>query len=913
MKKTYILFLLFTFFYSIESNGAVNMSSNQTFAETASYTVLKDDVLVINSDIKVKNIVINGIMRCRNNSADNFTIQAESIVVKEGGQFVCGHSASNRFPGKLNIQLKANYGLLGGTSEGLFRGFVVEGLLKLHGNVKKKVSYLKNNSGAKTNKLYFKEKSDWNVGDELAIAPSSYNYKENEKFKIISIDRSHSTWETITLSGNLKYPHRGMMNPERYQIPGKKAFFLNTSAEVVNLSRDIKIQGLNENGELLFSDVESKSFNKELGAHLMIHNNGVAKIDSVEFFHMGRAGKLARYPIHWHHHQDHDEMSDMNMMSDLKDASGQYIKNSSIHDSFQRCVVVHNTMNVVIENNVCARFKGHGYFLESGKEVQNTIIGNIGIGAYPPFPVKALLQSDISGVGTPKRFPAVSVFWISNPQNTINNNIAAGCEGTGFWNAFKMTQENLLNTLSFEGNIAHGCKVGMTWDGAPTNTIVANPNNPDDRKLDMSNYSPTEIPVFKNLVNFMNYQTGIYFRGKTAVFENNIFAENGWNAFFAFHQILKDSAIIARSNKYTNRDESRLTNVFNDKPTSDTDGIDFKLVYNKKVGVVIYDGPFEVINTDFFNFSSEKQEMSLTKNGVTSVYDVTDVPFGAIFGDAKLQNRVSGLSFSNTPYKYIDAARAIELEDDEKLSQVIRDSDGSLGGVVGGIITNDSDFLDVGCVRRDGFNGFMICPSGTNLGMVRVTSLEKQGDTKHKKKIFQMQRKSFSDNSISIKSFPDSEFKFKRFLKTAIPTSTIDSEEDFYYSLKFLQKHKRVIIDYIVESGATRRSPIIEIIGLGSNCSMRLTSEIGNKYHKWYPSPQDSEYGTNGKSILQRHSLEGLRKASRQSFFYNENTDQFFVKLGAVDDYSQIAVDHEEFTGGQNKHKRNFYLLDCLE
>ena len=51
---------------------------------------------------------------------------------------------------------------------------------------------------------------------------------------------------------------------------------------------------------------------------------------------------------------------------------GQYIKNSAIHDTYNRCVeAVHGTNFVRVENNVTYSIVGHCFFLEDGIEHGN--------------------------------------------------------------------------------------------------------------------------------------------------------------------------------------------------------------------------------------------------------------------------------------------------------------------------------------------------------------------------------------------------------------------------------------------------------------------------------------------------------------------------------------------------------------
>ena len=79
---------------------------------------------------------------------------------------------------------------------------------------------------------------------------------------------------------------------------------------------------------------------------------------------MGQNLTLARYPIHWHL---------------VGDAKGQYIRNASIHDTYDRCVTVHGTNFLRVENNVTYNTVGHCFFLEDGAEHGNQFVHNLAI------------------------------------------------------------------------------------------------------------------------------------------------------------------------------------------------------------------------------------------------------------------------------------------------------------------------------------------------------------------------------------------------------------------------------------------------------------------------------------------------------------------------------------------------------
>ena len=137
----------------------------------------------------------------------------------------------------------------------------------------------------------------------------------------------------ITLDQKLEYMHYGQVT-----------FGVDERGEVGMLTRNIRIQA-SADAETSFS-----------GGHVMAMAGSKMQVSGVEFFRMGQHENLARYPIHWHL---------------VGDTQGQYIENSAIHDTYSRCVTVHGTNNVRVENNVAYNNVGHCYFLEDGVEHGN--------------------------------------------------------------------------------------------------------------------------------------------------------------------------------------------------------------------------------------------------------------------------------------------------------------------------------------------------------------------------------------------------------------------------------------------------------------------------------------------------------------------------------------------------------------
>ena len=159
----------------------------------------------------------------------------------------------------------------------------------------------------------------------------------------------------------------------------------------------------------------------------------------VELNRMGQNLELARYPIHWHL---------------VGDAEGQYIKNASIHDTYNRCVTVHGTNDVHVENNVTYNIVGHCFFLEDGIEHGNEFVHNLAI-QIKCHTTKPCVPTNLAASGESKSayedrkavrqngqqskdvlIPSdntVSAYWITNPDNTYVDNVAAGSDENGFW------------------------------------------------------------------------------------------------------------------------------------------------------------------------------------------------------------------------------------------------------------------------------------------------------------------------------------------------------------------------------------------------------------------------------------------------------------------------------------------------
>ncbi|HJU40846.1 MAG TPA: G8 domain-containing protein [Tahibacter sp.] len=329
------------------------------------------------------------------------------------GRFVCGSRFSpldHRFVvtlegGKNDGIPPPPHGDMGDKVFGAMPGAIVE----LHGARRATWTSLAASVIAGNTALTLRDPVDWQVGDQVVLAPTREIIDEAEVATITGVGPSANQ---ITVTPLAK-AHYGATTT---YSNATTTWTLDEAAEIGLLTRKIKFQG-----ELL-----SGPENEGYGGHMMTMAGSTIHASGIELYRMGQRGLLGRYPFHWHL---------------VGDAPGQYITDSSVHESYNRCVTVHGTNQVTVADNVCYNFIGHGYFLEDGYEQFNLFDHNLGILAKKPAPAFAVPMPTADnepadtdyrqGVDNASTGPAV--FWISNPKNYYTDNAAAGSEGTGYW------------------------------------------------------------------------------------------------------------------------------------------------------------------------------------------------------------------------------------------------------------------------------------------------------------------------------------------------------------------------------------------------------------------------------------------------------------------------------------------------
>ena len=548
------------------------------------------DVVLDVSPPPLNGLTINGKMSFANNR--DLELTTEWIMVHgelEIGTEKSPHTRKATITFTNNVKDEDISGI-GGTTDRVDRGIMLMGgTLNLHGDRQNTWTKLARTAEAGSTSIQVLNAAGWRVGDEIVLASTDFDPRQAERRTISAISGN-----TITLDRKLDYMHFG-----------KITFDVDERGEVGLLTRNIRLQAS--------ADAEQSFY----GGHVMAMVNSKMFVEGVEFNRMGQNLTLARYPIHWHL---------------IGDAKGQYIRNAGIHDTYNRCVTVHGTHNLRVENNVTYNTVGHCFFLEDGIEHGNEFIRNLAI-QTKCHTSKPCVPTNLAAAGETRTgtngqqskdvlLPSdntVASFWITNPDNTFRDNVAAGSDSNGFWMSlpehpngkFEGTEIS-ANTWprrtpfrEFKGNVAHSNYDAFMFDRniAANNTFgvtgsshtgLENPADPNSKALES---------VFEDLTAYKNRNGAIWGRGEMHVFRNVKLADNaigfthasGAFGRYAFTSQVVDSLFVGETENIGN-------------PTTDAEKAYGRSVPKRDLpdfpirGYEYYDYRHDVVNTTFRNY-----------------------------------------------------------------------------------------------------------------------------------------------------------------------------------------------------------------------------------------------------------------------------------------------------------------------
>jgi hypothetical protein len=615
--------------------------------------------------------------------ADESDLELSTEWIMVHGELEIGTEA-NPFTHKATITLTDNVKdeqMMGMGDRGIM---LSGGTLNLHGNRSNSWTKLSTTAAAGATSIEVLNADEWQVGDEIVLASTDYDPRQAERRSITAISGN-----AITLNQPLEYMHFG-----------KITFDVDERGEVGLLSRNIKIQASEDAAESFF------------GGHIMAMVTSKMYVDGVELNRMGQNLELARYPIHWHLVGDAGE--------------GQYIRNAAIHDTYNRCVTVHGTNNLHVENNVTYNIVGHCFFMEDGIEHGNTFAHNLAI-QIKCHTSKDCVPTNLSAAGerpdyadrnavrqngqnsTDVLLPSdntVAAFWITNPDNTYVNNVAAGSDSNGFWmslpehpnGAFLDSDDSLatwprnIRMREFKGNVAHSNYDGFMFDrninANNTFGVTGNMHIPRENPADRT--SKMVETVFEDLTAYKNRNGGFWGRGEFRTIRNYRAADNA----IGYTQASGLGGGASLEDPFTSRVVDSLfvgeTENFGNPRTPE------EIAYGRSLpkpmmadfpirGYEYYDNRHDVVSTKFVNY----EDNSTRKTGAISYLLYTS------FGVSS-NNSVEKVTFENAKPVYFPPmeGNARWANDNGNSSAyktaVIRDKDGSLGfGANTYILIND--------------------------------------------------------------------------------------------------------------------------------------------------------------------------------------------------------------------------------
>jgi|GEM_PF-3294729 len=531
------------------------------------------------------------------------------------------------------------------------------GEIQMHG--KPKVSWTKLArtvlQGAST--ITLTDAVNWNVGDEIVIASSVAPDTVDPALatEVRTITALSADCKTLTLNQPLNYRHVGVV---KTYSNGARTWTLDERAEVGLLTRNIKVQG------------DAASSASGLGGHIMIMRGPVGNeapgkgyFSNVEITRMGQRPQgctafrtgctltgMGRYPIHWH------------LLQAAGD--GQYIKNSSIHRTFNRALTVHGTDKLLIERNVMFDHPGHGVFLEDGGERFNKFYYNLVLLTRRVEPRFALLPSDFEMNQVQNRTP--SMFWITNPNNEFVGNVAAGTLGTSYWFALPYTPHGPSKTIpyyanivpinqplgEFRGNVSHSARTGIDIhdsikDGSEAIDKNQAWNPPTDETLE-------DFTVYANNLGIYSGTNGPGQYREKITFRNVVSADHrAEHVRFANYDTIRNSLFVADSGNAIMRPSHRPALW------------------------AIYDGPGRLYDSHIVGFNTPSA--MFIKNGGAAQKRANHI-FGGLTFDPVAQPHIRAEDCSVAPFCQTGPNNNL-------WTTTLRDLTGSITGVVDSTIT----------------------------------------------------------------------------------------------------------------------------------------------------------------------------------------------------------------------------------
>lgn len=517
---------------------------------------------------------------------------------------------------------------------------------------------------------------NWQVGQQIVVASSDQDYTHAEQNEIVQVINS----KQLKLKLPFQFTHWGLIEKG-----------VDERAEVGLLSRSIVVRGR-----------QVDALDTYGGHSRFLVNFTNVHIENVEFFQMGQDGVIGSYPVHFHMTFDVDQVG--------KYTKPAYVKGCGIWKSFNRCLTIHGTSGLLAQNNVAYDHKGHCYFFEDGSEMRNTLDGNLGLSTkygnsilsdYDPARCVGLGDGICKGPAT---------FWITNPNNTLINNVAAGSVAFGIWYVFPAKPTGLsapyfpnlaipyIPLGPYRNNTIHTSPTGLMVDDG----IIATPGS-TYLGIQGARYRPHLLPTTNSprVAAWFNDSTMHHCRTRGAWLRGGDYRLN--NCKFADNQI---SLTLASEGTMPN-DNGSSQEVYNSLFVGISNNNYTNLMNIRMYGFEMYDGPTRTVNCTFVSFpdtGKNSSAISAKQNNVWQMATTNEVR-GSIYTAVTL------------PLWYQKPVN------DGDRDNFLWDSDGTTTGRVGwNIVTPLPIFHTKRCVAYPTWNAFA-CPD--KYGMLYITNRNK--------------------------------------------------------------------------------------------------------------------------------------------------------------------------------------------
>jgi hypothetical protein len=278
------------------------------------------------------------------------------------------------------------------------------GEFKLFGRPRTSWTRLRSTAQKGATQIQLSQATDWNAGDELFIASTSYDPAHAEKRKIVQ--RIDST--TFVLDKALEYNH--FVNVQT-NSKGERTIF---AAEVGLLTRNVIIEGDDSDGAISVENFGARVFagtftytkdgpsSPDYGTY-----RGQVQLSHVEFTHCGQRGYV-----------DMDYAA-YSVLLTTTTVSPSFINNCTFDQNYNTAIGVIGPSDISIIQNVVFFTYGSGIIIDG---VNAMVDSNLVASSYPSNPVL-------------KDFRAAEVYASISVRTlfaTVKNNVAAGSALSGF-------------------------------------------------------------------------------------------------------------------------------------------------------------------------------------------------------------------------------------------------------------------------------------------------------------------------------------------------------------------------------------------------------------------------------------------------------------------------------------------------